>query len=256
MNRYMTEVYSLGHPIDRQGEIFHRYMLNLYRLYENLTNSFPHVLFESCSSGGGRFDPGLLYYAPQTWTSDNTDAIERLKIQYGTSMVYPLVSMGCHVSESPNQQVGRSTPLSTRGNVAFFGSFGYELDLSDCNPVELEEIKEQIAFYKHHRSIFQFGTFTRLLSPFEGEDVAWQVASKDGSQVIVGFYRLLVTANLGLARLRLKGLDELALYELDGKTYYGSDLMYAGLPIHNEVHVQKDKDFSSRLYILKRINES
>lgn len=256
MNRYMTEVYSLGHPIERQGEIFHRYMLNLYRLYENLTSSFPHVLFESCSSGGGRFDPGLLYYAPQTWTSDNTDAIERLKIQYGTSIVYPLVSMGCHVSESPNQQVGRPTPLSTRGNVAFFGSFGYELDLSDCHPDELEEIKEQIAFYKQHRSTFQFGTFTRLLSPFEGEDVAWQVASKDGSQVIVGFYRRLVTANLGLARLRLKGLDEQALYELDGKTYYGSDLMYAGLPIHNEVHVQKDKDFSSRLYILKRIEES
>ena len=148
------------------------------------------------------------------------------------------VAIGQQTFQSQNRLFNHFlTRESTRGNVAFFGSFGYELDLSDSNPDELEEIKEQIAFYKQYRSAFQFGTFTRLLSPFEGEDAAWQVASKDGSQVIVGFFRRLVTAYLGLARLRLKGLDEQALYELDGKTYYGSDLMYAGLPIHNEVHV-------------------
>lgn len=256
MNRYMTEVYSVAYPAERQGEIFHRYILNLYRLYDSLTTSFPHILFESCSSGGGRFDPGLLYYAPQTWTSDNTDAIERLKIQYGTSLVYPLISMGCHVSETPNQQVGRTTPLSTRGNVAFFGSFGYELDLSKCDQTELELIKEQIAFYKAHRSTFQFGTFTRLLSPFEGEDVAWQVLSPDGQQVAVGFYRRLVTANLGPIRLRLKGLEEKALYELDGTYYYGADLMHAGISIHNEAHIVEDKDFTSTLYILNRIQDA
>lgn len=256
MNRYMTEVFSMAHPADQQGELFHRYILNLYRLYESLIQAFPHVLFESCSSGGGRFDMGMLYYAPQAWTSDNTDAIERLKIQYGTSMVYPLSSMGCHVSASPNQQVGRQTSLATRGQVAFFGSLGYELDVTACSAEELEEIKEQIAFYKEHRSTFQYGRFTRLRSPFSGERIAWQVAARDGSEIIVGYYRRLVAANLGYDRLHLQDLDEDSLYEIEGKTYYGSQLLYAGLSLPHQDHVGEDRDFTSHLYVVKKIGSS
>lgn len=252
MNRYMTEVYNQTSGLEGQGEIFHRYILNLYRLYDSLTTAFPKVLFESCSSGGGRFDPGMLYYAPQTWTSDNSDAIERLKIQYGTSLVYPLISMGCHVSESPNQQVGRATPVETRGNVAFFGSFGYELDLSTCSLEEQAAIADQIAFYKEHRETFQFGTFTRLHSPFEEERTAWQVISPDGSQVIVGYYLRLYTANIGPERLRLKDLESEALYDLDGVTYRGSQLTQAGLVMDNAYYSDKPKDFTSRLFVLKK----
>ena len=162
-----------------------------------MTSQFPKILFESCSSGGARFDPGLLYYAPQVWTSDDSDAIERLKIQYGTSIVYPLSTMGCHVSEVPNQQVSRLTPLETRANVAYFGAFGYELDLSELTTTELHEVKEQIAFYKRARKTFQYGRFTRLMSPFEDSSTAWQVMSESQEELFVGFYRSLIMANEG-----------------------------------------------------------
>src|SRR5690606_8887033 len=145
----------------------HRYMLGLYRVLERMTSAFPHILFESCSGGGGRFDPGMLYYMPQTWTSDNTDAITRLKIQYGTSIVYPVSAMGAHVSAVPNHQVGRVTPLETRGHVALSGNFGYELDLTKFTEEEKEVVKAQIALYKDVRHLVQFGDFYRLLSPFE-----------------------------------------------------------------------------------------
>ena len=131
MNRSITECYSKAFPKEQQGEVMHRYILGVYDLYERLINEFPKILFESCSSGGGRFDPGMLYYAPQAWASDDSDAIERLKIQYGTSMVYPISSIGAHVSEIVNQQVFRNTPIETRANVAYFGAFGYELDLNE-----------------------------------------------------------------------------------------------------------------------------
>ena len=142
MNRSITECYSVALPADRQGEVFHRYILGVYDLYERLTSEFPEVLFESCSSGGGRFDPGMLYYAPQGWTSDDSDAIERLKIQYGTSLCYPISSMGSHVSVIPNHQVFRKTPLHTRANVAYFGTFGYELDLNSLKEEEIAEVKD------------------------------------------------------------------------------------------------------------------
>ena len=167
MNRNMTEIGSAKLPPERQRELPHRYMLGLYRIMEELTTAFPHILFESCSGGGGRFDPGMLYYMPQTWTSDNTDAIERLKIQYGTSLVYPNVSMGCHVSAIPNHQVHRMTPLNTRGVVAMSGNFGYELDITKLSDEEKEMIKEQIKNYKEIRETIQFGDYYRLSSPFE-----------------------------------------------------------------------------------------
>ena len=147
MNRYITECYSKDKGANLQGTVYHKYILNVYKLYDKLTTRFPDILFESCSSGGARFDPGMLYYAPQTWTSDNTDAMERIKIQYGSSLVYPLISMGSHVSESPNQQVFRETALETRANVAYFGNLGYELDVNKLWDVEKEEIKKQIQFY-------------------------------------------------------------------------------------------------------------
>ena len=169
MNRTITEPYSLALPPDRQGEFFHRYILGVYELYRRLTTRFPDILFESCASGGGRFDPGLLAFAPQAWTSDDTDAIERLAIQWGTSLVYPLSSMGAHVSAVPNHQTGRVTPLATRAAVAFFGVFGYELDPTALTAEERREIAEQIAFYEAHRELLQCGRFLRLRSPFEGD---------------------------------------------------------------------------------------
>ena len=141
MNRNMTEIGSALLPPERQRETAHRYMLGLYSVLERITTAFPHILFESCSGGGGRFDPGMLYYMPQTWTSDNTDAVSRLKIQYGTSIVYPVSAMGAHVSAVPNHQVGRMTPLETRGHVAMSGNFGYELDLTKFTDEEKENVQ-------------------------------------------------------------------------------------------------------------------
>jgi alpha-galactosidase len=231
MNRNMTEIGSALLPASRQRETAHRYMLGLYGILDALTRRFPQVLFESCASGGGRFDPGMLYYMPQTWTSDNSDAISRLKIQYATSLVYPVSSMGSHVSAVPNHQVGRNTPLRTRGNVAMSGNFGYELDLSLLGPEEKVEIKRQVAQYKSLRSLIQFGDFYRLRSPFEGNDTAWMFVAPDRSEAFVVYVHVLAEANAPLGWLQLRGLDPSAHYRCDenGKAYGGDQLMYAGL---------------------------
>ena len=159
MNRSLSEVYSLHYPADQQGTIYHRFILGVYALYDRLTKAHPEILFESCASGGARFDPGMLYYAPQTWTSDDTDAVERLKIQYGTSMLYPISSMGSHVSAIPNHQLHRLTSLHMRFAVAIFGTFGYELDPLALTEDEKEEIRDQVRFMKKYRKLIQFGTF-------------------------------------------------------------------------------------------------
>ena len=259
MNRSITECYSVALPADRQGEVFHRYILGVYDLYERLTSEFPEVLFESCSSGGGRFDPGMLYYAPQGWTSDDSDAIERLKIQYGTSLCYPISSMGSHVSVIPNHQVFRKTPLHTRANVAYFGTFGYELDLNSLKEEEIAEVKEQIIFMKKYRKLFQFGDFYRLKSPFEGNETIWMVVSEDKKTAIVGYYRTLNGVNQAYSRIKLQGLDPDMLYEniLNKTENYGDELMNFGL-ITTDVtagEVPGDAtpctDFESRIYILK-----
>ena len=231
MNRSITECYSSKLPSDRQGEVFHRYILGVYDLYERLTNEFPEVLFESCASGGGRFDPGMLYYAPQGWTSDDSDAIERLKIQYGTSMCYPLSSMGSHVSVVPNHQVFRNTPLHTRANVAYFGTFGYELDLLKLGEEDKAEIRRQIAFMKEKRDLIQKGTFYRLKSPFEGNETAWMIVSEDQKKALVGYYRVMQPVNVGFKRLKLKGLKEDICYKVSGYDYdcYGDELMQVGM---------------------------
>ncbi len=258
MNRSITECYSAALEPDRQGEVFHRYILGVYDLYERLTSKFPHVLFESCASGGARFDPGLLYYAPQGWASDDSDAVERLKIQYGTSYCYPISSIGAHVSVTPNHQVFRNTPLHTRANVACFGTFGYELDLNKLTVQEQAEVKDQIAFMKKYRQILQFGTFYRLSSPFESNVTCWMVVSEDKQTALVGWYRVLNGANMPFTKIRLQGLNPDFLYtkENDNTTYYGDELMNLGLITSDgscgQVPPEKAScDFDSKIFILK-----
>ena len=250
MNRNMTEIGSAKLQPERQRELPHRYMLGLYRIMEELTTAFPHILFESCSGGGGRFDGGMLYYMPQTWTSDNTDAIERLKIQYGTSLVYPNVSMGCHVSAIPNHQVHRMTPLNTRGVVAMSGNFGYELDITKLSDEEKEMIKEQIKNYKEIRETIQFGDYYRLSSPFEDNDVAWMFVSKDKKEVVVSFVRQSALPHPKFESLKLVGLEEDASYEVVGenKVFGGDELMYVGLNVPQLVG-----DYDAKMWVLRKI---
>ncbi|TMD26972.1 MAG: alpha-galactosidase, partial [Chloroflexi bacterium] len=270
MNRYITEPYSAALPPERQGEFFHRYMLGVYALYDRLTDAFPEILFESCAGGGGRFDPGLLYYAPQAWTSDQTDAIERLSIQWGTSLVYPVSSMGAHVSAVPNHQVGRITPIDTRAAVAFFGAFGYELDTTSLSADERARVAEQVGFFKQHRELLQFGRFVRLRSPFPGPDggsaneTAWMVVSPDARRAIVAFYQVLNRPVPGAERLRLRGLDPSTSYRVTAwpagrdtlavanvGVHDGAELMGAGLRIDaSREETAARGDFWSRLFVL------
>lgn len=258
MNRSITECFSSGWPAEQQGEIFHRYILGVYDLYDRLTKRFPEILFESCASGGGRFDPGMLYYAPQTWTSDNSDAVERIRIQYGTSMVYPLSSMGAHVSVTPNHQMFRNTPLATRANVAYFGVFGYELDINKLSEEEQEEIKQQISFVKKYRNLIHQGTFYRLLSPFEGNMAAWMVVSDDRKDAVMGYYKILNDVICPYRRLKLRGLDAGMDYVIEGRngSYSGKELMNAGLITTDASAGQvldggeTCTDFWSKIYVL------
>lgn len=233
MNRNMSEVASTILPSNRQKETYHRYMLGLYEVLEEITSKFPNILFESCSGGGGRFDAGMLYYMPQVWTSDDTDAIERLKIQHGTSMVYPNVTMGCHVSAVPNHQAHRITPLETRGAVAMSGNFGYELDITSLSNEEKEIMKEQINFYKEVRNTIQFGDLYRLANPFVNNDVSWMYVSKDKKEIIVTLVRQQATVNRSFSNLKLKGLDQNSSYEIIGEdlTLGGDVLMNIGLNV-------------------------
>ncbi len=233
MNRHMTEIGSALLPPDRQRETAHRYMLGLYQVMEKITSSFPDVLFESCSGGGGRFDPGILYYMPQTWTSDNTDAISRLKIQYGTSLVYPIVSMGSHVSAVPNHQVDRITSLDIRGDVAMSGNLGYELDLTKLPASEKEVVKKQVETYKEIRGLVQFGRFYRLLSPFEGNETAWLFTNEDQSEALVFYISVLAEPAAPLKFLKVTGIDPNKQYQLVGmdQVFGGDELMYVGLSI-------------------------
>lgn len=256
MNRYITECYSKDKGANLQGTVYHKYILNVYKLYDKLTTRFPNILFESCSSGGARFDPGMLYYAPQTWTSDNTDAIERIKIQYGSSLVYPLISMGSHVSESPNQQVFRETTLETRANVAYFGNLGYELDVNNLWDVEKEEIKKQIQFYKENIEVFQFGKFYRIKNPYNNNISAWMVKSNDEKTIILGCYKLLNHANEGKERVKLFGLDKDGDYKLSypyEKEFKGDELMNVGISMNDDYFCNSGNDFSSVLYLLRKI---
>ncbi len=235
MNRHMSELGSAGLPPKRQKEMPHRYMLGLYHVMEEIVSKHPDVLFESCSGGGGRFDPGMLYYMPQTWTSDDTDAVERLYIQYGTSLVYPVSAMGCHVSAVPNHQANRMTSLSMRGDVAMSGNFGYELDLTAFTEEEKDEVRIQIKQYKDLRTFIQSGDMYRLQSPFEGNTTAWQFISEDGKDIFAAYFRILCEVNGGISRMKFTALEADAVYELlgvnGGKRYSGDELMNIGLTV-------------------------
>ncbi|RYL94100.1 alpha-galactosidase [Sporolactobacillus sp. THM19-2] len=236
MNRHMTEIGSARLPPERQRETAHRYMLGLYAILEKLTGRFPNILFENCSSGGGRFDPGMLYYMPQTWASDNTDAISRLSIQYGTSVVYPPITTGAHVSSVPNHQVRRVTPLSTRGLVAMSGNLGYELDLGRLSDAEKLEIRRQIVFYKEIRPLIQFGTFYRIVNPFAEKDAAWCFVSPDQKQAVGFYFRVMADPSHTLRVFRFKGLDPKLFYEniVTGDVFGGDELMSSGLNVPDE----------------------
>ena len=197
MNRSISDLFSVGRDREHQGTVYHRQILGVYRLYDRLTKAFPQVLFESCASGGGRFDPGMLFYAPQGWLSDDTDGAERVKIQYGTSYVYPVSSMGNHVSAVPNHQTFRSVPLATRAICAYFGAFGYELDLNLLTEEEQEQVREQVRFVKEHRRFLHTGNFYRLRSPFEEKEAAWMVVSEDRKKALVAVFRFRQPVNRG-----------------------------------------------------------
>lgn len=266
MNRNLTEIGSLSFPEKQQGEIATRYVLGLYDIVERITSRFENILFESCSGGGRRFDMAMLCYMPQVWTSDNTDAVARQRIQYGTSYLYPPVTMGAHVSAVPNHQLNRITSMLTRFTCAMSGNFGYEMDLGKLSPQEQEEVKYQIGIYKKYRETLQTGDFIRLISPFEGDrnETSWTFVSKDQSEVILMYFRNLVHNGMPLTRIRFKGLKQGAKYqcvvhespsvlsvkhEMSGQVFSAEYLENRGL-----IMDKCDSDFAAHLYVLKEVN--
>lgn len=261
MNRNITEMYGADLPADQQLEFSHRYILGVYDLYDRLTKAFPDVLFESCASGGGRFDLGMMYYAPQAWCSDDTDAIERIKIQDGTSYGYTPSMWGAHVSAVPNDQVGRLTSIDTRAKVAYFGAFGYELDVTELSDEEQATIKQQVAFYKQYRKLFQFGTFYRLETPDTSDNVyGWETVSPDKQTAIGMRYQILNGANPAYIRYYFKGLDPERHYTVnDGsEVFSGAELMNAGYFVPRVMNrLQSPKvpsDFHADMFIVKAVD--
>jgi alpha-galactosidase len=265
MNRSLTEPWTASLPSGRQGEFFHRYCLGVYDLYARLTRAFPQVLFESCAGGGGRFDSGVLAFAPQGWLSDDTDASERLSIQGGASLCYPLSALAAHVSAVPNHQTGRSSSLAFRSMTAFFGVLGFELDPTTLSAVEKKEMTEHIKFYKAHRSLFQQGRFSRLRNPAGSSYAAWMVMS--AGEGIVGFYKLLSRPNPKPIILRLPDLDPAAVYEVSlweaggfesrDREYNcglrgGDELMRGGLLLNAPGGDPQKASFFSELFLLRR----
>ncbi len=251
-NRNMTEVGSQPLGKERQREVVHRYYLGLYALLEKLVTDFPDVLFESCSGGGGRFDAGMLYYMPQVWTSDNSDAIERLRIQYGTSLVYPMSAMSAHVSASPNHQTGHVTPFDTRLCVALTGSFGYELDPTALSDEDKERVRNGGELYKQYGDCLVNGTYYRLRNPFEESCSAWCTVSADRSVCVAGYVLTHVRLYGNNERIALRGLKPDALYKekFTGQVYRGDALMNFGL------HAPTTLEYQSILWILEEVSEA
>jgi alpha-galactosidase len=240
MNRNFSDVFSSNLDIKDQGKFYYLYTLGLYEVLEYLTSTFPHILFESCASGGNRFDLGMLYYMPQTWTSDNTDSYERLKIQEGTSLCYPLSSISNHVCGDSSHQVLRNTPLETRFNVACFGVLGYELDLSQLTSFDEKVIQKQIEFYKEHRHLFQFGRFTRLRSVYSSNQTIWMVMNETNDQAIIGVFQKLATPSPCMESIQLEMFDE-GTYSIKNRTQYHNirtfgTLVNEALPIKLKVN--------------------
>ena len=246
MNRQLSDLGSTYLDKDSQQELFHRYVLGMYAMQERLVQEFPDLLLENCSGGGARFDPGMLYYSPQIWCSDDTDAIERLEIQEGTALIYPLCSMGAHVSVCPNHTVGRVTPFTTRGHVALAGTFGYELDITKLPEEERKLIPEQTAMYHKYHELIRDGEYYRILSYRENHrSDCWAVASEDKNEVLVTYVQVLAQVNMPSRKVRLRGFDPAKKYRLEG-----TDEVYSGEMLMNAGFRMKDfwGDFVSRLY--------
>lgn len=244
MNRQLTTIGSAALPADRQGELYHRYVLGVYCLQERLVTEFPDLLLENCSGGGARFDPGMLYYSPQIWCSDDTDAVERLAIQEGTAMLYPLSCIGAHVSVCPNHIVGRVTPFETRGQVAMAGTFGYELDVTKLSEEDKEQVKEQIQCYHMYQELIREGDYYRLLSSQQMQRAdAWMVVDRDKKKALVWCVTVLNAPNQDGFFLKLKGLDSEKIYRINEKEYQGDVLMNCGIRIKPAT-----KDFVSRMF--------
>ncbi len=248
-NRNMSNVGSALLPPDRQGEFYHRYILGLYKVMDAITSAHPDILFESCSGGGGRFDPGMLYYMPQAWTSDNTDALARLSIQYGTSLCYPYCTMGAHVSVVPNHQVRRTTPFDMRGYVAMPGQFGYELDVTKLSEEDFAQIKAQVAFYEKYGEVFHKGDLYRLKNPTDGNITSIEFVSEDKNTAIVMNYSTLGIANTQVEYIHLCGLEPNAQYKLsrNGELWAGETLMNIGIPF------TPGQDYETRIWIFEKI---
>jgi len=232
----LTDLGSTGLMADTRGELYHRYVLGLYDLQGRLVRDFPHILLENCSSGGGRFDPGMLYYSPQIWCSDNTDAIDRLKIQEGTALIYPLSAMGAHIAGCPSHSNGRVTPFATRGYAALAGTFGYELDITKIPEADRNMIPEQVAMYHKYNDLVRAGDYYRIASYQENHEYdCWSVVSKDKKEALVTFIQASARPNFRMRRIYLKGLREDTLYRVEGteKILSGGALMYAGINIEN-----------------------
>ena len=247
MNRQLSDLGSLGLAPDRQGELSHRYVLGVYELQERLLQEFPELLLENCSGGGARFDPGMLYYSPQIWCSDDTDAIERLVIQEGTALAYPLSAMGAHVSDCPNHTVGRVTPFETRGHVALAGTFGYELDITKISEEEQKMVPQQVEMYHKYNDLVREGDYYRLASYRENHVFdSYMVVSKDKKEALVTYVQVLAQPNMHSRKLRLAGLDEERTYRLEtGEVFEGDILMNEGMLI-----LPVMGDYQSKLYHL------
>jgi alpha-galactosidase len=249
-NRNMSEAGSPLLGANKQREVDFRYYLGLYSVLERLNEEFPDVLLESCSGGGGRFDAGMLYYMPQVWTSDNSDAIERLRIQYGTSLVYPMSAMSAHVSASPNHQTAHVTPFDTRFTVALTGSFGYELDPTALSEEEQKKVRETASLYKEIGEVLAKGRYHRLRDPHKEPCSAWCTVSEDRSVCIAGYVLTHVRLYGNNERITLRGLDPDAIYRerFTGATYRGDQLMNFGL------HAPTTLEFHSILWILEKVD--
>ena len=236
-NRNLTDVYSAALPAERQGEVVHRYVLGLYELLERIMQRYPDLMIEGCSGGGGRFDAGMLYYVPQIWCSDNTDPIERILIQHGTSFGYPVCTVGAHVSKSPNEMSRRATPLETRAIVAMAGSFGYELDVNELSAEEKAVVRAQIENFKEKYDLIQNGLYYRLTNPFEQEGYhAWEIVSEDRTEALVSVVTMHVGYNFPSYILKVRGLKKDSWYRLEDQVLPGQAWMEAGvlLPRHGE----------------------
>ncbi len=245
MNRQLSDIGSAALAADQMGEFYHRYVLGVYEMQGRLTREFPHLLLENCSGGGARFDPGMLFYSPQIWCSDDTDAVERLKIQEGTALVYPLSTMGAHVSDCPNHVLHRTVPFETRGYVALAGTFGYELDVTRIPEEDRRQIPEQTAMYHKYNDLVREGDYYRIASYAENHYFdCWGVVSKDKAEALYTFIQVLNRPNYHSRRIRLKGLDPEKTYRIEGEesTYLGALLMKAGINIPNP-----EGDFRGRL---------